>query len=142
MAFAVLCSCSIPIVASFYFNPLRELIDDWYMILTFLIFPSLVVFMLTSKTVERLLDRKMFGPLGAFSFEIYIWHVPMMYVCALAAHLVGYPVTYSATAMLIFIALVVMISPFLHYLVERPVTRFLTNKITVHSGNESNSGHK
>lgn len=133
MAFAVLCSCSIPILVSFYLNPLRELIDDWYLILTFLIFPALVVFMLTSKTVERLLDHKIFGTLGALSFEIYIWHVPMMYVCALAAYLVGYPVTYSTTAMLIFIALVVVISPFMYYLVERPATRFLVNRITVHA---------
>ena len=70
----------IPVLLGLY------LIPDWsklvqlevyHFALLFLCYP-VIVFLFLSEPVQRILNFKVFGILGASTYDVYLWHVPMM----------------------------------------------------------------
>lgn len=122
--FVVLILCAMAWIA----DP-NELYDNFSMVLVYLVYPSVIIMMLTSKTLNWLFNRKIFGILGRISFEMYLWHVPIMVVSAILAFLMDYQPNYTYCSMIVFTILVFAISALLYFVMEVPVTRWVKEKV-------------
>ena len=108
------------------------------LVLVFFAYPALVLLMLTSSLLRKVFDHRFWGVLGAASFEMYLWHVPLLYLGGLAAGALGLNMRHSATSMLLFTAFVIAFSMALYLGVERPLLRRL--RVRLESGEESTAG--
>lgn len=105
-------------------NP-NEMWDNFSMILTFLIYPAVIVLLLTSNMLKTILEHKIFGTLGGISFEMYLWHVPIMLIIANIHYLLGYKPEYSWISMGIFTVITFVTAAILFVFVEKPLTLYL-----------------
>jgi len=97
--------------------------------LTFLVFPSLI-FIFESKFLQKFFCHKVWGTLSAISYEVYLWHnpmLPLMYV--IMGWLNWNPDFSNINCMFIFLIASWLFGALMYFLVERPVTKLLTQKI-------------
>lgn len=119
-AFILLILCAIAWIA----DP-NELYDNFSMILVYLVYPSVIILMLTSKTLNLLFNHKICGILGSISFEMYLWHSPIMVISAILIYLTDYHPEYTYASMIAFTILVFVISALIYFMIEVPVTHWL-----------------
>ncbi len=89
---------------------LDKFFDNMCYIAVFIVFPLGLIFCLNSAIVNKLLNKRCFRTLGGISFEIYLWHGPLMCLSSLICGILGIEFTYSLVSMLIFTAITVALS--------------------------------
>lgn len=124
IAFSILVLCGIAWIV----EP-NELYDNFSMILVYLVYPSLIVIMLTSKIMYKLFYHRVFGIFSGISFEMYLWHSPIMVISSIIVYITAYQPNYTYVSMILFTILVFVISTILYFLVEIPVTQWLKKKM-------------
>lgn len=96
--------------------------------LTFLVFPSLIL-IFESKFLQKIFCHKIWETLSAISFEVYLWHnpmLPLMYVLMGAFN--WSPDFSNILSMFVFLIASWIAGAIMYYLVERPITKSLTRK--------------
>lgn len=97
-------------------------------ILTFLYYPAWMILFL-SKPVRKIFNHKIFGVLGAFTYSVYLWHIPMILLMYVV--LEWLPVTidiHTVGAMVLFTVGMFVVGALSHYLLERPINKLLEKK--------------
>lgn len=96
--------------------------DNVWGILTYLIFPTMLFVLLW---VGRNLKSEKWSDLGKISFEIYIWHFPLIVILIAICSYLKSNVLYSNGAMLVLCALVVAFAIAMYYLIEQRLNAVL-----------------
>ena len=99
--YSVLCFLGCSVAAG-----LRSGIDDQWGIFTFMIWPSVLIIFLLCEPIFR---WRGFSFLGAVSFEMYLWHIPFIFLVEVIKRLMG-QINYSNSEIIGFIVLVIFIS--------------------------------
>ncbi len=97
-------------------------------ILTFLVFPALIL-VFESKLFKKIFRHKIWGTLSSISFEVYLWHnpmLPLMYVLMRAFNL--NPNFSNIGTMFLFLLVSWLVGAVMYYSLERPITKFITKK--------------
>lgn len=98
-------------------------------ILTFLFFPSVIV-VFNSAFVKKLFSIQIFQILGNISYGIFAIHLDMMLVMYIFICILDLNINvYSHKVMLAFAGICIVVGLILHYLYERPVTKWLEKKL-------------
>lgn len=101
-------------------------LDDQRRIFTFMLFPSVLIFALST---EKVFKSKFFSFLGGVSFEMYTWHVSLILLFVCAKKIFGFEQIYTRTEMIIFTAFVILISSLMYQFVEKPLIKYIRNKL-------------
>lgn len=102
-----------------------DLYDDQWGIATFMIFPSLFWIVLF---LDRFFKRRVWKVLGEISFEIYLWHFPLLILWSFVP---GYNLHNGRMMMLEFTALTILAAIVLYYFIEIPITNLLRKKYKI-----------
>lgn len=95
---------------------------------TFLLFPSIVI-LFETKVAHKLFRHKIWGTLSGISFEVYLWHLPVMLLAYLVMKLINRGVDVNNLAsMLVFTLGMWGIGALMYFFVERPIVKALTTK--------------
>lgn len=100
----------------------KELFDDQWAVLTFLIFPSILLIALY---LDKFFKRSIWKTLGGISFEMYLWHFPMLIIWSFMP---DYSLYNQKMMMFLFTMLTILIAAVLHHFAEIPITDFLRRK--------------
>lgn len=100
-----------------------ELFDDQWAILTFLIFPSIL---LTALYLDLLFRNNIWRILGGISFEMYLWHFPLLIIWSFIPN---YSLYNQRIMMLVFTVITILIGVLIYHFIEIPITRFLRKNI-------------
>lgn len=98
-------------------------IDNIVIILVLLVYPSIIVLCLKSKILNIIFNHKVFGVLGAISYEIYLWHVPVFLAMSLITRLGKWEINYTYEVMLVYTLIVILIASVLYYQLEKRIVR-------------------
>lgn len=97
----------------------------YFYAMNFLVWPAVLV-IFVSKPVRKLLDFKFIGVLGELTYDVYLWHIPMMlamYVvfklCSINLNL-DYP-----TCLWTFFAGTFVVGAISHFAIDRPIQKLL-----------------
>ena len=101
-------------------------IDDQWGIFTFMIWPSVLIILLSC---ERFFSRESFHTLGAISFEMYLWHVPGLYAFIIFKSILKLNI--SSFLEMIFFTIIMIIISFGMLQIEKKITNLLKTKIVV-----------
>ncbi len=104
--------------------------DDLQMILVFMIYPALILFLLSSRLMDTIFNHRFFGELGKISFEMYLWHIPVFGIMKLLIGLGVYEMSPSYMTMIITTAIVTLVATIIYITVEKPITTRLLHKTT------------
>ena len=109
----------------------RSLLEDNRMyLLTFLVFPAMIV-LLSTPAAKKLFSGKIWSVWGGISFNVYIWHEPMLVALNLLFGLGIWPSDFSRWEyMLIFTLAAEIVGVISHYLIEKPLARRVNRMIT------------
>ena len=97
-------------------------------ILTFAMFPAIVILSLWVQFQIDEKARKSISTLGKVSFEVYIWHYPIMATEQMITRVSGVEIKRSYIIMFIFLILIWAISYPLYRYVEMPINRLIKEK--------------
>ena len=87
-----------------------SLIDNQRYILIFVIYPLLLTWIMNSETLNGLLQNQIVENLGALSYEMYLWHVPVMLALSVVFSLAGIHIQYNAITMVVFTIGIIFLS--------------------------------
>lgn len=119
--------CLVFFASVFLFFPKQRELNLCYT-LTFLVFPSMVL-LFESKPVQKLFCHKFWGTVSAISFEVYLWHTPLVPVLYMLMKWCNWnPNLSKVGSMLLFTAAVWVVGTAMYFLVERPVTKLFVRK--------------
>lgn len=124
-------SISLVIIAAFAavfrFEP-QDIIGIENYLLTFLLYPAIVAVSQQS-FVKQLFRNKLWGEVGAVSYGVYIWHVPMLLIWFTIIDIFDITVDFAdTTTIAAFLAAVVVVAVISYYFVEKPISKKI-NKI-------------
>ena len=95
-------------------------------VLTFLFYPALVI-LFETKPVRSVFRHKIWGTVSAISFEVYLWHLPLLLLLYLVARAASWvPDFANMGGMLIFTVATWGVASLMYFFVERPITNLLT----------------
>lgn len=124
--------CSILCIAFFTFVFLRYPEygqSNLNYILIFLVFPSLV-FVFESNFGKSIFRHKLWGTLGKISFDVYLWHNPMLPLMYAIIGYTGWNPNFSKiSSMYVFLMVSWLVGAVSYYVVETPLNRFVDRKI-------------
>ena len=118
IAIAILVGCFAAALANYV-----ELYDNFSMIMVFLVYPSIVVLSVDTGIAKKLFGGAFWGILGGISYEIYLWHVPLLLIIANVKVLLGYTSEYTYLSMLGFAGVVFVVAAIMYSYVEHPPNR-------------------
>ena len=96
--------------------------------LTFLDYPAIVL-LCETKVAKKIFCHKIWGVLSGISFEVYLWHVPLLLLLYFIMNFFGFGLNFSIIwIMLLFLLAVWIISTLIYFLVERPLMKVLTKE--------------
>lgn len=97
-------------------------------LMAFVYYPALIILFL-SKPVKRIFDYRLFGALGEITYDVYIWHVPMMLLMYVIFELLAVNVNVqSAVVMMLFAVSMFGVGTVSHYLLDLPLRKKLDMK--------------
>lgn len=105
---------------------LKNGIDDQWGIFTFMIWPSVLIILLSC---EKLFSWNVFSMLGAISFEMYLWHVPGLYLFIIFKNMLKLNTTSFLEMVLYTILMIIMSFGMLQ--IEKKITTLLKTKIVI-----------
>ena len=97
-------------------------ISDWYT-LTLLFFPAVVLMAINEKQIKG--KQSMISKLGAISFEVYLWHVPIFGLMSLIIQIMDITIEHTYFTMVIFTLIVEMVALVIYQCLEKPLSNFL-----------------
>ena len=100
--------------------------DDQWGIFTFLLFPSIFVIVLS---LGSLFKGRIWSELGKISFEMYLWHSPLLTMLPFFHQ--GNCVPMPRIAMFYFAFFVTVFGAIMYYFVETPLRKYLTDKFEI-----------
>ena len=110
-------------------------------IMTFLVFPSIIVLLETS-VAKKLFSWRMWGEWSKASFDVYIFHMPVMILANILIYTCGWSVDYSRWEyMLVYAAVAEIVGICAHYGLERPFARCVNRKIAQMEAEEACIGN-
>ena len=99
--------------------------DGLFYIMTFIFYPALMVLFL-SKPVCKILDFKFIGTLGEITYDVYLWHVPMILAMYVVFRLFSINLNLDYIPCLIaFTAGSFVVGALSHFAINRPVQKWL-----------------
>lgn len=91
--------------------------------MTFVYYPALIILFL-SAPVTRLFRHRIWGTLGTITYDVYIWHLPLLLLMYIILELLPVSVNVrSVGTMLIFTAIAWGMGTLSYYLLEKPIQR-------------------
>jgi peptidoglycan/LPS O-acetylase OafA/YrhL len=125
----ITCAAVIPAVAGY--NKILRLA----LIITTVLFPSLVITALDIKILSRILSIKPLLYLGKLSYSIYLWHYPAVLIVRNLSRYLNLSFDYSGKIFYIgYLVLVISISHISHYYFELPVQNKIRKRYIESSG--------
>lgn len=103
---------------------LKNGIDDQWGIFTFMIWPSVLIILLSC---EKLFSWKGFLMLGAISFEMYLWHVPGIYSFIIFKQMLK--LNNSSLIEMSLVTFLMIIISFVMWKIEKTISSFLQSKV-------------
>ena len=97
------------------------LIDNQWALVTFVLYPALIVVASESKRLNHLLAHPFVSLCGRASYEVYLWHTPLEVAAALALALLGTPYHATRLSMLLSALAIEAFGIAMYQLVERRV---------------------
>ena len=109
-----------------YIGPVSELGRNCLFV--FLFYPALILFFISSP-IRELLNCKVFGILGEATYDVYIWHVPMMLAMYVVFECfdIHYNLDYYK-CLWAFVGGAFVVGIVSHYLVDRPIQKWITSR--------------
>lgn len=96
-------------------------------LMTFIYYPALIVLFL-GEPVKRIFRCRFIGTLGEITYDMYIWHTPMLILLHIITTMEkGLIDIYNRTTMFVFCGAMIIVGIISHYLIERPIQRKLKN---------------
>ncbi|MBE6534389.1 MAG: acyltransferase [Ruminococcaceae bacterium] len=112
-------------VLLFIFAP-KYISEDIKYIITFLFYPALIILCETN-FMRKIFCHKIWGTLSGISFEVYLWHIPMILVLCFFVNKFSWNIDFNNVAiMFIFLGAMWIWGAVMHFFVERPITKLLT----------------
>ncbi len=102
-----------------------ELFDDQWAVLTFLIFPSIL---LSALYLDSFFRNSIWRILGGISFEMYLWHFPLLIIWSFIP---DYSLYNQKIMMFVFTMITILTGAFLYFFIEVPITGFLRKKYKI-----------
>ena len=79
--------------------------------------------------MHKIFRHKIWGTLSGISFEVYLWHLPLMLLMYLIMNVTGWnPPFENMASMYIFLGITWVFATIMYFGVERPITKLLTRK--------------
>ena len=101
-------------------------LSNWY-VLTFAFFPAIILFALFIPQVHSNFLKR----LGAISFEVYLWHVPLFALMMTLHAYSGLIVIPTYFSMFIFCAIVWVCASIVYFFIEKPLTQKMQRRIVL-----------
>lgn len=111
------------VVVIFITLNMNVFLNNQQAVLTYIIYPLLLLFVLNSKIVNRIVNHRIIGELGKISFEMYIWHLPLLYVFMIINYYSNALPIHERWFMILFTVLIFIWSTIMYYFVEKPINR-------------------
>lgn len=113
------------VILAFVFYP--QCAEDYTnYISTFLLFPSIII-LFETKPVQKIFCHKIWETLSAISFEVYLWHLPMMLLMYLLMKALNWQPNFANLAsMIIFMLATWVVATIMYFLLERPIAKFIS----------------
>lgn len=100
-------------------------------VLCLLVYPSLVI-VLQAKIFTKLFSHRIWGLLGKISFDIYIWHCPLLQLMFTGIIAFGWNINFAdRKSMWIFALLSAVVGFVSHIFLEVPITKWLNKKSNI-----------
>ena len=119
---------SIVLIAVCFIGGALRMIDDQWAIFTFLLFPPVLFLFLGA---EKIFSSKVFANLGGISFEMYLWHSPLLKLYRPALKVFGIKAPITHGEMICFTTLLILLCIPLTLIVEKGITKYLQRKLLV-----------
>ena len=98
-------------------------------IMTFIYYPALIL-LCRSKSVSKILNRKIIGKLGRISFDSFIWHVPLFLVMYICIKVFNWNLKLdSYVIMICYAAFCYIVGTISYYIIERPTAKLVDKKL-------------
>ena len=96
--------------------------------LTFLVFPALIMLFETG-FVKKIFRHKIWGTVSAISFEVYLWHLPMLLLSYIFVRQFNWYESFETLrGMFVFLGIVCAVGTLIYFLVERPIVKLINSK--------------
>lgn len=106
-----------------------EIVDeDIQFILLFMVYPAILL-LFKSPAALKLFSHRIWGIMGKISFDVYVWHLNIIRVFLILAALMPTLPVYSRIGMLFFVLTCAVVGILSYYLIEKPISRCLKNKL-------------
>ncbi|MGR1083432.1 acyltransferase family protein [Olegusella massiliensis] len=96
-----------------------KLIDNQWAVLTFVLYPALVILLYESKLINSILKHPIVSLLGASSYAVYLWHTPLELFAALVLALSDIHYQASLLSLIICALAIELFGIACHQLVEK-----------------------
>lgn len=98
-------------------------------VLTFMLFPSVIILCETD-FAKNIFRHRIWNTLGAMTYGMYIWHVPVLLWIFIVLDAVGYaPNMANRVIMVMFVALMFAVGAVSYYFVEKPLNKIVQQKL-------------
>lgn len=122
---------TICVLAFFYQYAYQYIANNIYSLLVLFIYPSIII-IFNTKVFRILFHRPIFGLLGKISFDIYLWHNPLIQTLFIVVIVLNLKIDYANRIyMYCFLAVVIAVSILSHLLIEKPVNKWLMKKCKI-----------
>lgn len=96
--------------------------------MTFIYYPAVIV-LAETRSVQKILNRRLFGVLGQIAFGIYVWHFELNVLADIANSLLHLGINFdSRMTEFIMVLLNIAVGFASFYILERPINRFIKKK--------------
>lgn len=98
-------------------------------IMTFIYYPALII-LCKSKTVSRVLNRKIIGKLGQISFDVFIWHNPFYLVLYICIRVFNWNCNLNSyVTMMCYAVVCYIVGTISYFVIERPVAKLIDKQM-------------
>lgn len=91
---------------------------------TFVFYPALIMLSVWYRGSFSEKNARLFSTLGAISFDLYLWHSPVIHSISMISRVTGYQFSHSLGSMLLFAVFCIILSCFIYRYVDRPISRW------------------
>jgi len=108
----------------FWFKPQQIKGAENYL-LTFLLYPAIVV-LAQHKWAQKLFSNKIWGEIGAVSYGLYVWHIPLILIYFTVIDYFKITVDFANVVYIgAFLAVSCAVAAISYYFIEKPVSKLI-----------------
>ena len=109
----------------FHFGFMNEGINY---IMTFTYYPMLIIIFM-SNYFKNIFKNKIWGVFGEISFNVYMWHFPLLLFCRVLVELFHFNVNYNSILVMFFYTVICFtIGIFSYFLIDLPFSKYINEK--------------